>query len=68
MLKPHQDTTSSEEILHILKGIDQMQTHLADGAKISQQDGLWHLFAKSGDGVAAGDCLRSLLINLAKQS
>ncbi len=45
--------------------LDGLLTHyLEAGAKIKKQDGLWHLFAKDGNGLAQGETITKMLTDL----
>jgi hypothetical protein len=46
----------------VLDGI--LTEFIVQGAKIKKQDGQWHLFAKDGEGLAEGETISKMLMNL----
>lgn len=43
---------------------DTLERLFRDGHYIKEQDGRWHLFAKDGEGVASGESVRKLCVNI----
>ncbi len=44
--------------------LDLLQKRLEAGCEITNQDGLWWLFDRRGEGITSGETLRSMLLNL----
>ena len=48
----------------LIPAIDLLEARMEKGEYLEKQDGRWHLFEPSGDGVVSGKNLRELLVNL----
>ena len=44
--------------------IDRLQDRLEQGCRLAKQDGRWWLFDAEGEGIAGGETLRDVLVNL----
>jgi len=53
-----------DAVENAIPALDHLQKRLERQAYIAKQDGLWHLFAKSGDSITSGRTIREMLINL----
>ncbi len=47
-----------------IPALDLLQKRLENGCEIINQDGLWGLFDRRGEGITSGESLRSMLLNL----
>lgn len=75
VMAPHQKQRQQGELLIAaeyalrkledgIPAIDRLQERLEAGYRIAKQDGMWHLFAPSGDGLVCGPTLRKMMLEL----
>lgn len=53
-----------KKLENAIPAISLLQARLERGEYLSKEDGIWHLFDKLGEGVASGESLQEILLDL----